>query len=205
LRSRACVTPALCWSKRISPASATSTTRLASRIALYEVGPDLTAYLAAEGNGIGFDQVVAGIASKDVAGAFAAAKTIPKEAYDAAIMTGRPQLQKLYANYFKANDVDAVIFPTTPLPARPINPDGDTGKDTVELNGKEVPTFPTYIRNTDPGSNAGIPGLSLPAGLTKSNLPVGLELDGPVGSDQRLLALGLAIETALGVLPPPNI
>ena len=68
-----------------------------------------------------------------------------------------------------------------------------------------MPTFPTYIRNTDPGSNAGIPGLSLPAGLTKSNLPVGLELDGPVGSDQRLLALGLAIETALGVLPPPNI
>jgi Asp-tRNA(Asn)/Glu-tRNA(Gln) amidotransferase A subunit family amidase len=174
-------------------------------IALYEVGPDLTAYLAGEGNGIGFDTVVAGIASKDVAGAFAAAKTIPKEAYDAAIMTGRPQLQKLYADYFKENDVDAVIFPTTPLPARPINPDGDTGKDTVELNGKEVPTFPTYIRNTDPGSNAGIPGLSLPAGLTKSNLPVGLELDGPVGSDQRLLALGLAIETALGVLPPPNI
>jgi indoleacetamide hydrolase len=174
-------------------------------IALYEVGPDLTAYLAAEGNGIGFDQVVAGIASKDVAGAFAAAKTIPKEAYDAAITTGRPQLQKLYADYFKANGVDAIIFPTTPLPARPINPDGDTGKDIVELNGNMVPTFPTYIRNTDPGSNAGIPGLSLPAGLTRSSLPVGLELDGPVGSDQRLLALGMAIETALGVLPPPNI
>jgi Asp-tRNA(Asn)/Glu-tRNA(Gln) amidotransferase A subunit family amidase len=135
----------------------------------------------------------------------AAAKTMPKEAYDAAIMTGRPQLQKLYADYFKENDVDAVIFPTTPLPARPINPDGDTGKDTVELNGKEVPTFPTYIRNTDPGSNAGIPGLSLPAGLTKSNLPVGLELDGPVGSDQRLLAIGVAMEAAFGVLPPPNI
>jgi len=48
-------------------------------------------------------------------------------------------------------------------------------------------------------------GLSLPAGLTKSNLPVGLELDGPVGSDRRLLAIGMAIEIALGVLPPPNI
>jgi len=68
-----------------------------------------------------------------------------------------------------------------------------------------LPTFPTFIRNTDPGSNAGIPGLSLPAGLTKSGLPVGLELDGPVGSDLRLLALGMAIETTLGVLPPPNI
>ncbi len=174
-------------------------------IALYEVGPDLTAYLAAEGGGISFDAVVADIASKDVAGAFAAAKTITKEAYEAAIKTGRPQLQMLYADYFKTNGVDAVVFPTTPLPARPINTGGDTGKDTVELNGNQVPTFPTYIRNTDPGSNAGIPGLSLPAGLTKSGLPVGLELDGPLGSDQRLLALGTAIETELGPLPAPRI
>ena len=75
----------------------------------------------------------------------------------------------------------------------------------MELNGNQVPTFPTYIRNTDPGSNAGIPGLSLPAGLTKSALPVGLELDGPLGSDQRLLALGMAIETELGALPAPRI
>jgi indoleacetamide hydrolase len=174
-------------------------------IALYEVGPDLTAYLAAEGGGISFDAVVADIASKDVAGAFAAAKTMPKEAYEAAIKTGRPQLQMLYADYFKTNGVDAVVFPTTPLPARPINTGGDTGKDTVELNGNQVPTFPTYIRNTDPGSNAGIPGLSLPAGLTKSGMPVGLELDGPLGSDQRLLALGMAIETELGPLPAPRI
>jgi Asp-tRNA(Asn)/Glu-tRNA(Gln) amidotransferase A subunit family amidase len=174
-------------------------------IVLYEVGPDLIAYLAAEGNGISFDAVVAAITSKDVARAFAAAKTMPKEIYDAAIKTWRPQLQTLYANYFNSTGVDAVVFPTTLLPARPINSGGDTGKNTVELNGREVPTYATYIRNTDPGSNAGIPGLSLPAGLTKSGLPVGLELDGPLGSDQRLLALGMAIETELGLLPPPNI
>jgi len=59
-------------------------------------------------------------------------------------------------------------------------------------------------QQSDPPA-AGIPGLSLPAGLTKAGLPVGLELDGPVGSDLRLLALGMAIETTLGVLPPPNI
>lgn len=174
-------------------------------IVLYEVGPDLTAYLAAEGSGISFDTVVADITSKDVARAFAAAETIPREIYDAAIKTWRPQLQTLYADYFHANGVDAVVFPTTPLPARPINGGGDTGRNTVELNGREVPTFATYVRNTDPGSDAGIPGLSLPAGLTKSGLPVGVELDGPFGSDQRLLALGMAIETELGLLPPPNI
>jgi mandelamide amidase len=33
---------------------------------------------------------------------------------------------------------------------------------------------------------------------------VGLELDGPVGSDRRLIALGLSIERVLGPLPPPR-
>ena len=64
--------------------------------------------------------------------------------------------------------------------------------------------FVATIQNTDPGSNAGIPGLQIPAGLgATSRLPVGIELDGPAGSDRRLLALGLAIEGVLGRLPPP--
>jgi indoleacetamide hydrolase len=66
-------------------------------------------------------------------------------------------------------------------------------------------TFLRFIRNTDPGSNAGIPGLTIPAGLGPSTgLPVGLSLDGPRGSDERLLALGLAIEELLGRTPPPK-
>ena len=59
------------------------------------------------------------------------------------------------------------------------------------------------IRNTDPGSNAGLPGLSLYAGMTPAGLPVGLEIDGPVGSDAKLLAVGLAIEALLGSAPAP--
>jgi mandelamide amidase len=35
-------------------------------------------------------------------------------------------------------------------------------------------------------------------------LPVGLSLDGPRGSDERLLALGMAIEELLGRTPPPK-
>jgi Asp-tRNA(Asn)/Glu-tRNA(Gln) amidotransferase A subunit family amidase len=36
-----------------------------------------------------------------------------------------------------------------------------------------------------------------------SKLPVGLELDGPAGSDRRLIAIGLALEPLFGRLPPP--
>jgi mandelamide amidase len=66
------------------------------------------------------------------------------------------------------------------------------------LNGRKVPTFQTFIRNTDPGSNAGIPSLVVPAGVTRDGLPVGLELDGAAGSDRDLLRVGLALEELLG-------
>nr|AEV57144.1 indole acetimide hydrolase [uncultured bacterium] len=62
-----------------------------------------------------------------------------------------------------------------------------------------------YIRNTDPGSNAGIPGLSLPAGIGPDGLPVGLELDGPAGSDRDLLAIGAALETVLPPIGRPSL
>ena len=69
-----------------------------------------------------------------------------------------------------------------------------------------MPTFLLFIRNTDPGSNAGIPGLTIPAGLGPgTRLPVGLSLDGLRGSDERLIALGLAIEKVLGRTPPPQL
>lgn len=175
-------------------------------VALFETYVDLPKYLLAEGSTLTIDQVAAQISSPDVQGAFGAAKTFPKAAYDAAIGTFRPQLQQLYASYFATNRVDAILFPTTPLPAVAI--DG-TFSGAVSINGVAQPggpnaEFGAYIRNTDPGSNAGIPGLALPAGITKGGLPVGLEIDGPLGSDTRLLAIGLAIEALLGPLPAPT-
>ena len=84
--------------------------------------------------------------------------------------------------------------------------DAEKGSGEISINGdKPVPTFDTIIRNTDPGSNAGIPGLSLYAGMTPDGLPVGLEIDGPVGSDAKLLGLGLSIEGILGSAPPPKV
>jgi mandelamide amidase len=95
-----------------------------------------------------------------------------------------------------------MLFPTTPLAAALVDEVNGSGK--VSINGGEpADTFGTFIRNTDPGSNAGIPGLSIPAGLTAGGLPVGIEIDGPLGSDQKLLALGMAIENVLGRLPDP--
>ena len=174
-------------------------------VALFEANRDLTAYLINYDTGLTLEQLASLIASPDVKGIFQGAVltgapgAIPAPVYNDAINVYRPQLQALYADTFRNYDLDAIIFPTTPLPASPV-----VGSDEfVNLNGVKVPTFPTYIRNTDPGSNAGIPGLSLPMALTKAGLPLGIEIDGPAGSDRKLLAIGLTLERILGRLPPP--
>ena len=66
------------------------------------------------------------------------------------------------------------------------------GEDvTVDIGERKVPFFTVVGRNIAPGSTAG--------------LPVGIEFDGPAGSDRALLAIGLSLERALGAIPAPRI
>src|SRR5690606_33638169 len=158
-------------------------------------------YLAEAGYPMTLREIAAGIGSPDVAGIVRMQlgdEAVTRAAYEAALQA-RVRLQAAYADYFANNRLDAMVFPTAILPARPIGDDL-----TVELNGEQAPTFFTFIRNTDPGSNAAIPGISLPAGLTTDGLPVGIEFDGPAGSDRRLLAIAAALEPLLPRLPPPS-
>jgi Asp-tRNA(Asn)/Glu-tRNA(Gln) amidotransferase A subunit family amidase len=56
-----------------------------------------------------------------------------------------------------------------------------------------------------PGSSAGVPSLSLPAGMSAGGLPVGLNLEGPIDGDSTILAIGMAMESLLGPLPAPPL
>lgn len=166
-------------------------------VALHEFVRDMTAYLRDKSRGISFEQLIAGIGSADVkgiAGPLVGDGAVPEAAYRQAL-EARKRLQALYADAFAKANVAALVFPTTPSTAAKIGED-----ETFELNGKACPTFGTFIRNCDPGSNAALPGISLPIGLS-DGLPVGLALDGPAGSDRRLLAIGAAIEAALPPMP----
>ena len=55
---------------------------------------------------------------------------------------------------------------------------------------------------TLPVNLAGLPGLSVPCGLSEG-LPVGLQMIGPAFAENRLLAIGHALERALGFDPVP--
>lgn len=162
-------------------------------IVLYEFIRELPAYLKAQETGVTMQQLVDAIASPDVKATVIGqmgAQAMPEQAYKQGIEVFRPQLQSIYQKTFDDYDIAALLMPTTILTAQAI----ETSDEMVELNGVAVPTFPSYIRNTDPSSNAGIPSLTLPAGKGRDGLPIGIMLDGPKNSDRQLLSIGLAIE-----------
>jgi mandelamide amidase len=174
-------------------------------VALYEAYDDLKAYLARYETGLTVEQVAAMIASKDVKGTYDGL-VVPRKLpgpnglvdaapiYRAAMEQARPALRQHFAETFRKYGIDALVGPTTPRVA-----------DLQRPEASSLETFLLFIRNTDPGSNAGIPGLTIPAGLgPTTKLPVGISLDGPANSDARLLALGQAIEKVLGRTPPPE-
>ena len=68
--------------------------------------------------------------------------------------------------------------------------------------GERQPTTLTYVHNMAPAAVLGAPGLSVPIGLTASALPVAMELDGPVGEDRALLAIGQSFDEAFPSLTP---
>jgi indoleacetamide hydrolase len=117
---------------------------------------------------------------------------------------GRAAHCTAYRTVFQRHDIAAVVFPTVVLSPPPIRALGDDADETIEFNGQVVSQHATVAHNTIVAAGLGVPGLSLPAGLTRNGLPVALEFDGLAGDDSILLSLGLAAEAALGRLPAPG-
>jgi mandelamide amidase len=174
-------------------------------VQLYHVLPMLTRYLEEYETGLTFEQLFAQV-SEDIEATFRqfvlpGGDGTPTEAdFIAARDRHLPALRQIMSNYFESNNLDAMIFPATQVPATPIGEDVE-----IQLNGKAAPFEAVISRNISPGSTAGLPGLVVPAALSNEGLPVSLELDGPAGSDLKILGIGLALEKVLGHLPPPHV
>jgi indoleacetamide hydrolase len=168
-------------------------------LVFFETAVDMASYLAEFGTGRTLEQMVQEIAGPDVKDMVGNPPAVPGDDYRRAMLV-RAAMKCAYAELWRRENIQGIVFPTTPLPARPIGQD-----ETVDLNGREVPTFLTYIRNTNAASIAEIPGISLPIGLTGSGLPVGLEIDGPTWQDRTVLGLGMSIAQLFDRLPLPKL
>jgi hypothetical protein len=78
------------------------------------------------------------------------------------------------------------------------------GGDRSNPDSSSLANFGTVHPEHRSGRQRRHPRAADSAGLgASSRLPVGLELDGPAGSDRRLIAIGLALEKVFGRLPAP--
>jgi aspartyl-tRNA(Asn)/glutamyl-tRNA(Gln) amidotransferase subunit A len=80
---------------------------------------------------------------------------------------------------------DVLLTPTTPGPAFAV---GAKTTDPLEMYLQDVFTVTVNL--------AGLPGISVPAGLTPNGLPLGLQLIGKAFDEATLLRAAYAVETA---------
>ena len=83
--------------------------------------------------------------------------------------------------------VDAILTPSTPSSAFKI---GEKTNDPVSMYLNDIFTVPVNL--------AGLPALSLPAGLDKQGYPLGLQLIGKALDEQKILNIGYAFEKNCG-------
>ena len=81
---------------------------------------------------------------------------------------------------------DVLVSPTSPTVAFPI---GERAADPLAMYASDLLTIPSCL--------AGLPGLSIPCGLSEG-LPVGLQLIGPQFGENTLFQVGHALEQAIG-------
>ena len=91
------------------------------------------------------------------------------------------------------NTVDVVLTPTTPNPAFAF---GEKSGDPLAMYLEDIFTVTVNM--------AGLPGISVPAGLSSQGTPLGLQLIGKPFDEGTLFRAGQAIEDAAGRFQAPN-
>jgi mandelamide amidase len=167
-------------------------------IVLHEARHELTAYLAEHHPSLGLAELAARAHTPSVRQALlevVVPGAVTVESYRQAL-AGRDRLRETYRRAFAEHRLHALVFPTTPRVAGEVGPDDEL----IDLAGTRGPTFGTFIRNTGPGSIAGLPGVTVPVPRPGPALPVGLALDGWSGTDRVVLAAGVVVERLLAGL-----
>ena len=95
----------------------------------------------------------------------------------------RTKIREEYENAFKKYDV--LITPVSPFPAFKI---GEKKDDPLAMYLADADTVPI--------NTAGVPAISVPAGFTKNNLPVGMQIIGPMFGEEKILEVASAFESA---------
>ena len=90
--------------------------------------------------------------------------------------------------------VDAILTPTTPGPAFGI---GEKSDDPLEMYLNDIFTVTANM--------SGLPGISVPAGLSDDGLPLGLQVIGKALDEETVFRVGGVIEEAAQFTAQPDV
>ncbi len=113
--------------------------------------------------------------------------------YDAYYLKGQ-KVRALIASEFSAafGRVDAILTPTAPSPAFA---HGENSDDPIAMYLNDVLTVPASL--------AGLPAISVPAGLSRDGLPLGLQLITRTFDEETLFRVAETLEQAAGFTARP--
>jgi aspartyl-tRNA(Asn)/glutamyl-tRNA(Gln) amidotransferase subunit A len=115
------------------------------------------------------------------------------DAYYGKAQKVRSLIERDFRNAFASCDV--IATPTSPTPAFKL---GEKTDDPLEMYLSDIYTITLNL--------AGVPGLSMPCGLSSSGLPIGIQLIGRHFEEATLLRAAHNLEQAVGfICDPPAI
>jgi len=108
----------------------------------------------------------------------------------ATVQAGRVRtlMRRRLASLFE--EIDVIAWPTLPAPAPPLD------APLVELPSGTLTADQANVRGTALANLTGVPGISVPVGLSSTGLPLGLQLQAAWGRDELLLDAAEALERA---------
>ncbi len=114
--------------------------------------------------------------------------------YDAYYIKAQKVRRLILNDFEKAYEkCDVLLTPATPSAAFAI---GENEDDPIKMYLNDVFTVTVNL--------AGLPGMSVPAGLSSEGLPLGLQLIGKAWDEETLFKVGRSIEMAAGFTAKPN-
>ena len=105
-----------------------------------------------------------------------------RDAYYVKALKVRRLIYQDYAQAFEK--VDMIAGPVAPTPAFEL---GEKSQDPLAMYLSDIFTLSTNL--------AGVAGLSVPCGFSNDNMPIGLQLQGPVFSEANLLRVGSSFQS----------
>ncbi len=118
-------------------------------------------------------------------------KAIPAIDYIEARRTRR-RIGRQFAKLF--DEVDCIFTPATPMTAPKI------GQTTLEIRGAAEDVRAAATRFSRGMNALGLPAISIPCGLSRSGMPIGLQIIAAARQEDRLLHTAAAMEDAMALI-----